>query len=505
MKSKSLSKSRLMAFLQCPRKLWLATYRKELAVVSPAVEARFARGHEVGAAARSQVPGGLLIEAARDLKRAVRETQDALATRPQRAVFEATFSHGDCLVQVDALIPDGKAHRLCEVKASNSAKPEHAPDCAVQTWVAEGAGIKVSRTELVHLNRDFVYGGDGDYAGLFTFEVMDDVMRPLLSKVPEWIAESQRVLAGDEPNIRTGPQCNKPHECPFIDYCKGQEPPGPEYPVTLLPGSDGKALAKTLAAAGYIDLREVPRKMVPEGKFRRIWTATRTGKAQLDRNAAKVIRALPWPRHYFDFESIDFAVPRWAGTRPWQQIPFQWSCHIERKDGSVEHKEFLDLSGNNPARACAETMLEALGTEGAIIVYYASFETARIRELAEMLPDLAKPLNALLPRIVDLLPIVRDHYYHPAMMGSYSIKAVLPTIAPELDYANLEGVQNGGSAQALYLEAIDRNPSVSQRLKTLSQLLAYCQRDTEAMRRIASNMNESNRRRASQPVAAGLT
>ena len=194
MTRKSLSKSRLMALRQCPKKLWLSTYRKDMAVVSAATEARFARGHEVGAAARAQVPGGILIDAPRDLERALRETQAALTSNPLRPVFEATFAHGDCLVQVDALIPDGAAWRLCEVKSSNAVKPEHAPDCAVQTWVANGTGIKVSQTELVHLNPAFVYGGGGNYDGLFTFESMDATIQPLIDQVPAWIAEGQAVL-----------------------------------------------------------------------------------------------------------------------------------------------------------------------------------------------------------------------------------------------------------------------------------------------------------------------
>jgi hypothetical protein len=480
-KSRSVSKSRLMDARQCLKKLWLATYRKEEARVSDATKSRFARGHEVGAVARDQVPGGIFVDAPGDLKRALSETAAALRASPRRAIFEATFSHGDCLVQVDELIPEGRGWRLCEVKSTNTAKPQHDADCAVQAWVVEGAGIKLARTELVHLNPDFVYDGSGHYDGLFTFEVMDDKIRPLVEQVPAWIAESQAVLAGPEPDIRTGAHCKKPYDCPFMAYCSAQEPPLPEYPVSLLPGSDGKALARKLAAKGYADLRDVPEADMPAGKFRRIWHATRTGKPYLDPQAAKVLRALPWPRYYFDFETIDFAVPRWAGARPWQQVPFQWSCHIEARDGSVTHKEYLNLSGENPARACAETMLQALGREGAILVYYASFEVGRIRELAEMFPDLARKLNALLPRIVDLHPIARDYYYHPAMKGSYSIKDVLPTVAPEMDYANLEEVQDGGMAQEAYMETLKPNVSVAQKAKSAVFLKNYCKLDTHGL------------------------
>ncbi len=181
-----------------------------------------------------------------------------------------------------------------------------------------------------------------------------------------------------------------------------------------------------------------------------------------------------------DFETINFAVPRWAGTRPHQQLPFQWSCHIDRGGRELEHREFLDTSGNSPRRAFAESLIEAVEIDGPIIVY-GTFESTVLKTLIEFCPDLEVPINNIIDRLVNLLPWLQNHYYHPAMKGSWSIKAVLPTVAPHLDYKQLEDVKNGTLAQLAYLDII--NPETDQTVRKLKiyNLLKYCQLDTKAM------------------------
>lgn len=180
-----------------------------------------------------------------------------------------------------------------------------------------------------------------------------------------------------------------------------------------------------------------------------------------------------------------FVIPRWEGTRPWAtQVPFQWSCHIEYAPGKLRHDMFLDVTGDDPRRAFAESMIKALGDEGPVFVYNATFETGRITELAERFFDLAPALLTINERVVDLLPMARQHYYHPAMKGSWSIKAVLPTIAPDLDYNELE-VGNGGDAQLAYAEIIHPDTPVERKSRLTEGLRQYCTLDTLAMVRLA--------------------
>jgi hypothetical protein len=195
------------------------------------------------------------------------------------------------------------------------------------------------------------------------------------------------------------------------------------------------------------------------------------------------MRTLSLPRYYLDFETIGPAVPIFAGTRPFEALPFQWSCHIEKGSGAIEHAEFLELDGEPPMRRLAESLLATLGTRGPILVY-TPYERRVLNELAARYADLAAGLSALAERIVDLHPIARRHYYHPAMHGSWSIKAVLPTVAPDLSYDTLGAVRDGLAAQAAYFEAIDAKTPAGRREALRRALLDYCRRDTLALVRL---------------------
>ncbi|MBY0577910.1 MAG: DUF2779 domain-containing protein [Burkholderiales bacterium] len=198
-----------------------------------------------------------------------------------------------------------------------------------------------------------------------------------------------------------------------------------------------------------------------------------------------MLDALLYPRYYLDFETINFAVPRWAQTSPYRtQVTFQWSCHVEEEPGKIRHEMFLDVSGEDPRRASAERMIGTLGAEGPVFVYNQVFEKGRITELAELFPDLADELHALNGRIVDLLPIARAHYCHPDMKGSWSIKAVLPTVAPDLDYTALT-VGNGGDAQEAFREILHPETQDERRNLLTEGLREYCKLDTLAMVRLA--------------------
>ena len=476
-----LSKSKILSYRQCPKRLWLERHKPDEKVVSTASERAFATGHEVGAVARSLLPDGILIGHENDLARALVETQEALAQRPVRPLFEAAFAHQDVLARVDVLIPQGRAHRLCEVKSSAKVADYYLDDCAVQAWVAKGAGLKVASVELVHLNSAFVYPGNNRFENLFQQTQVDAALQE--DQVPGWVAGARKTLAEKEPSIAMGKQCDKPYECPFKTYCARDLPKSPKYPVTLLPYS-GK-LAVQLTADGYTDLRKVPAARLTNDLHKRIHIATKSGKPYIGPQAGKILRALPYPRYHLDFESMNFAVPRWPGIKPYQQVAFQWSCHIEKAPGSIEHHAFLSLDTDDPSKELAQSLIEILGDKGPVFAYNAIFEDRILKDLAARLPKHRKSIEAIRGRLYDLLPFMREHYYHPAMKGSWKLKGVLPTITPELDYATLDGVQHGGDAQGAYLEAIKQETSTERRQHLRRGLLAYCERDTLAMVHLA--------------------
>jgi len=209
-----------------------------------------------------------------------------------------------------------------------------------------------------------------------------------------------------------------------------------------------------------------------------------TGRHELGQGAQAQLRQLGYPRYYLDFETLNPAIPLWPSTRPYQAIPFQWSCHVETRPGEIGHHEFLATGTGDPRRAFAESLVAALGQTGPIFVYDASTERGHMQHLALRYADLAPALKAAIARIVDLLPIAREHYYHPDMMGKWSIKNVLPTIARELAYDGLE-VGDGTQAMLVFSELLDPTLAPERRAKLRQDLLRYCERDSMAMVKLA--------------------
>jgi hypothetical protein len=475
-----LSKSKILSGIQCPKRLYLEVHHPELAVEDEELARRFSIGHQVGEVAQQLCPDGKLIEYDDGLSRALEETQLLLREPPKNSIFEATFAHDGVLIRADLLGWGEEGYRLTEVKASTSVKDYHYVDCAIQSWVMEGEGYPLEHIELAHIDNNFIYPGGGDYRGLLHHEDITEGVMALRDQVPGWVENCKPHLAGEMPKIETGSHCTDPFDCPFYDYCSPEE--GPEYPVSALPR--GGKVAEALLAEGIEDIRDIPEGYLRNENHERVRRITASGQPELDPEAGKYLRSLPYPRRYLDFETIQFAVPIWAGTRPYRQLPFQWSCHVEDEPGKLRHAEFLYTSGNAPMRPLDEKLLATLGDDGPIFVY-GSFEKTRLTELAEMFPDLSDGLDSLIGRLVDILPLTRRSYYHPEMKGSWSIKAVLPNVAPELNYEDLEEVQHGAEAQLAYLETIDPATATSRHNELKNDLLEYCKMDTLALVKLA--------------------
>ena len=485
-----LSKSKLLAFRQCPKRLWLELHHPELREDSAATQASFATGHHVGDIARQlydpKGQGVLIDPQAEGFDAAFARTQELLQTN--QPVFEGGFRAEGALAFADVLLPrrqGGKlAWRMVEVKSSTSVKDYHRDDLAFQAFIARAVGVPLAAIALAHIDSSWVYPGDQDYSGLLLENDLSEEAFSRADEVRDWIAKAQQIVAKHkEPAIGTGKHCCDPYACGFIAYCQSQEP-ATEHPIHWLPGRFGNQLQEHIEAHGLTEMRDAPDELLTD-RQRLVKAVTLSGREYFDRSgAAQALAAHKLPAYFLDFETIQFAVPIWKGTRPYQQIPFQYSLHRLSRSGKLEHKEFLALADTDPSRSFAQSLVADCGTSGPIFVYNAGFETSRIRDLAMRFSDLAAPLLALNERVVDLLPVARNHYYHPSQQGSWSIKAVLPALCPALNYDDLDGVQNGGMAMDAFLEAIAPQTSAARKAQIRQQLLAYCQLDTYAMVRL---------------------
>lgn len=495
-----LSKSRLMSYQQCDRKLWLSVHGPELAAVSDSNQARFDQGNEVGEFARREAEKSFGAATLIDVrphgwKEGVRLCEEALARAGVQVLFEAPFIGGGIGVLVDIVVraADG-ALTLVEVKSSTSLKGKpYVDDAAVQAWTMTAAGHAPDRVVLRLLDSSWVYQGDGDYGGLFKDINVTTEVQARFEKMPELVRKAQLTLEGMEPQTEPGKHCSKPFACGFGAHCQAwdaaRKRPLPRNPVGMLlrrnMGTFTRAEKKALKGGTYADLSDLPETFPEDERTRAIVRSLREGKAWASGDLVKLLAAVPYPRYHFDFETIAFAVPRWKATRPYQQVPFQWSCHVEHGDRTVEHHEYLDISGDDPREECARKIVELMGKtgDGVVVVYSQSFEETRLKELARDFPEHAAGLKRVIARLVDLLPVFREHYFHPDLDASWSIKKVLPTVASELDYANLTEVQDGGGAQRAYLEAI-ASIDLRRKAEVSERMLMYCGRDTEAMLRL---------------------
>jgi hypothetical protein len=438
------------------------------------MQRRFDQGHRLNDIVHGLVPDAKLIQPDVSLGDALAYTKRHLARWPNQPLFEATFSKRRVLVRADIMQGTAAGWQLTEVKSSTRVKPYHLDDCAVQSWVIGEAGYPVSRVVLAHIDTKFTYHGSGDYRGLLRHVDVTEQIQELMTQVPEWVATGLNVLSGPEPTIAMGRHCTNPFGCPFIPYCS---PEAPEYPVSLLPNAD--KVVNALIADGIEDVRDIPAGRLTRPRLERVRAATVTGTPYVSDELAEFLSGLDYPRYYLDFESIQFVAPIWPDTHPYEQLPFQWSCQVEENPDALHEEAFLDVSGNAPMRGCAEQLVGKLGAAGPVLTY-SPFERQVIRALGRRFPDLKPPLDAIAERIVDLLPVMRQHYYHPAMRGSFSIKAVLPTVAPGLTYDQLD-VSDGTAAQAAFEEALNPATGPLRRREIEQALREYCALDTLAM------------------------
>ncbi len=484
-RSQQLSKSRYMAGRQCLKRLYLETYRRELAdEVDQAQQARFDAGTEVGELARQRFPGGRLVaEEYYEHEQAVRTTERLLRSVPVPPLYEAAFNFEGVRTRVDVLHKsDGPGFDMVEVKSSTSVKPENVADVAIQMHVLEGSGVPLDRAWLMHTNNTYVYeGGPYDLEQLFSLvDVTEQARAFAADNIEGDLASMWEALRLDaEPEIETGGHCNKPYTCNFFGYCHQNEP---EHPVRQLPNLR-EALRTRLREAGIGAIGDIPHNFPGlNERQRRVRDGVVTGQPFVGQDLGVALNEIAYPVSFMDFETVGPALPLYVGTRPYQTIPFQWSLHIRGADGIMTHREFLNDDADDPRERFVVTLLDSIPVEGSVVVY-SGYEKGILTAMADLFPQHRSRLEALCARLFDLLEVVRGHYYHPQFHGSFSLKSTLPALAPDLAYTDLE-IQGGDVASVEYTRMIADDTPDSDKAQIRDSLLAYCKRDTEAMIRV---------------------
>lgn len=436
---------------------------------------RIRAGQEIGRLARSLWPEGVLIEA-RDDDSAVSMTEAATGAP---AIFEAAVEADGLFARLDVLAAAEGGHEVWEVKSSTRVKDENVADLAFQVHVARLAGWTVVRAGLVLVDGEYVHlGGPIEPERFLVKSDLTGDVEALLPGIARAITDSRATLdVPVAPDIKINRHCNRPVECPFLDHCHAHRP---EDHVLSLPQIRENEVIRFYDAG----IERVSQIDDPDGLTKRqkvVWQAVNFKETIVDPGLAKALDSVAFPACFVDFEGLSSAVPRLLGFTPKDVLPFQWSCHrLGSADTEPIHSEFLDETGGDCRAAFAESLLETLDG-AASIVYYSGYEIQRVGDLARWgVPGGARLQALLQERGVDLLPIVREGVYAPAFRGSFSIKAVLPALCPEIGYSDLE-VKDGDTAMAEYLRMVSLATTDAERKAVARALLDYCQLDTLAM------------------------
>ncbi len=483
-----ISKSKFMAGRQCLKRLYLQVHEPELAgEPEDAAEAIIEQGREVGMLARNLFPGGVEIPSDGRLDEAIRATRELVANSEVPAIFEAAFEHNGVLVRVDVLHRrKDERWRLIEVKSTTEVKDHHLEDVAIQHRVVRRSGVDLAASCLAHVNREYIYdGGAIDAHRFFRIRNLTRQVERLQAELTVQLRSEFRIFGMLEaPNIPAGRHCSNPFTCEFFDHCN---PPIPDDHILRLPRIHANTVAK-LVALGVQSIHEIPESYPLSGRLRRACDSVQMGEPWYSPEIKEELSKLTYPLYFADFETVNPALPRFAGMRPYEQIPFQWSVHVQRQPGAApEHFEFLATDRSDPRQAFISALCDALGDGGSIVVYSQQFESQRLSDLASWLPEFSGRITKIQRRLWDLLPIIRNHVYHPAFGGSYSLKSVLPALVPEMSYAGME-VSEGKAAGIVWESLIASDCEEAKRQRKRNALLDYCGQDTLALLKLTHKL-----------------
>jgi hypothetical protein len=483
-----LTKSTFLRGLQCPKSLMLDALQPELRTpLDSHAQMRMRLGQEVGLLARQRYPDGLISRIPGAIEPSLQRTQEYIEGRAQ-VLYEPAFQYDGVFILVDVLVKGESGWHLIEVKSTSQVKDQHHWDLAVQAFVLRGAGMDLEEATLLHMNTDYIRQGELDLAELFTEASLLNEVDHLQPQVKESVAESKRFLTlGEIPERDIGTHCTDPEICDFKDYCWAGLPSPSVFDVYRLTSKKKHGLYQE----GVVRIEDIPPTFPMSASSQFHVEAHKASEEILRReDLATFLEALTYPLLYLDFETFSVPIPPYDDLKPYSNVPFQYSLHIQAEPGgAVEHSGFLAQAGKDPRQDFIEQLLAETEGPGDIIVYNASFERGALKALMEQFPEYAQVLEARIDRLVDLMVPLRDRlYWTPMMGGSVSLKSVLPALVPELSYDALD-VQHGMQAMDVFLKLADLGESGAAK-EQRKALWEYCKLDTLAMVRILDALRE---------------
>ena len=473
-----LTKTLVLKGFQCPKMLYLSLYHPELAQDENTESKQL--GTDIGLLAQRMFPDGIFITEKNPLK-ALEETQTKLSSAT--VFFEAAFKTNDNLYcRVDIFEKKGgKKIKVIEVKSSSKLEDDQYIDAAFQYHVLSSLGYEVE-ISLAYLNRN--YTPNQPLKDLFIFEEVTERSKERMQDIKSRI-DRLRLMITTLPDTDIGPHCSSPYPCSFKEHCF-KEKQVPEVSVLNIPYCKHKW---SLYQQGKVSLESLTEADMNTAGQKESLKKMKSKEPVVNKKAlVEVLAKWELPLYLLDFETFSFAYPIYPNTKPYTDIPYQFSCFsIKDSTGLKKEMSYLAMSiEKDPRRDLALALIESIGENGVILAYNASFEKRIILSLADMFPDLRSKLLAIEARTEDLLKVVRDNVYFPEFNGSFSIKSVAPAmIGKDSSYETLR-VKNGLEAQALFLTSAANGTVESVK----DDLIRYCDKDVIEMANVLEKLRE---------------
>ncbi|MDX9744615.1 MAG: DUF2779 domain-containing protein [Arcobacteraceae bacterium] len=487
----TLSKSLYTRAIQCPKALWLKKYNpKVLTPPDESSQAIFETGNRVGDLACQLFPHGKEVPYSKNYDEMIATTRQWIDEGISN-IYEATFNFSGILVMVDILTIENGEVSIYEVKSSTDVKEIYLHDVSIQYFVLQNLGFKIKSANVVHINNNYIRGDKLDIYQLFTIVDVTSEVEALQSNIPTLLSEFETYLNDkeNEPDIDIGKHCNTPYECDAKEYCWKTQRQIPSYSIFNIFNLGSKKQIE-LYSRGIINIADIPQDFELTALQSQAVENYKSQTTFIDKERiGEFIENLTYPLYHLDFETYQQAIPEYKGIKPFEQIPFQYSLHIEYADRTLEHKEYLSQDGVDSRYELALRLCEDIPKDVMVLAYNMSFEKGVIKRLASLFPKLEEHLLAINENTQDLMiPFQKKWYVTPSMQGSYSIKYVLPALVPEFEkaYKELDGVQNGSQAMNAFANMSTMEEGEKQKMR--KALLEYCKLDTLAMVRITGKL-----------------
>ncbi len=480
-----LTKTDYILWRECKKNTWLKIHKPDIynqQELSEFEKQIIETGNEVEILARELFPSGILLSG-RGAK-AQEKTQELLAKKTS-VIFQPVFEKDGFLAAADILeLQSDGSYYLYEIKATSDIdKKTHYHDLAFQVNLLERFGLSIGKAFVIHLNSEYVRHGKIEVNKLFT---KADATEEVLSRKEEVADEMEKALQYVNQEEEPVGYCDciykgRSNHCSTFKYSNPKVPAYGIHDISRI-GSSKKKLQE-LIDVGIFELKDIPESMdlsVTQKNQIKVWVQQAIFK---DVPAIKKeLDELDFPLYFLDYETFPCAIPRFDGFGPYQQIPFQYSLYVlDSPEAEPRHLEFLFSEKPDPTVPFLQSLQKDIGPEGTVIVWNKKFECKINEEAAQRNPDYKPFIESLNERVYDLMDIFSNQWYvHKDFKGKVSIKNILPVLAPELSYKELE-IQEGGSASQQWNEVWLGNVTRVEKETIIRNLKLYCGLDTYAM------------------------